>query len=134
MNNLTPESVRNLRSQIDAALLPILNANGLASLTAGNCSYDPKNGTFHFKLAGAVVGGADNEEASRYQRQAKSLNLPPLNTRLILVGRTGGKESFVVVGMKSRGKSVLIKKTTTGVTMRANVSIIQRAWAEQAPK
>jgi hypothetical protein len=102
---LTKVQIRELRSQIDAALLPVLKANGLSKLEAGNCSFNPEDGTFTFKLQGAVIGAPTEDDKNRenYTGLQTYLGLPPLGTKVTIRNIT-----FTTTGLKKNGRTVLL--------------------------
>lgn len=81
---ITKDFLRQVRADIDAALVSVAKKNGLASLKAANCTYGP--GNFKFNVEGVVEGGLD-KDAERYQQCVKLLNLPPLGADLTIAGK-----------------------------------------------
>ena len=101
--------LRSLRSEIDAALAPLAGRHGLASLRAGNASFDPVAGTFTFKLEGAAEGAIGKEAALYQSPDARFLNLPPLGTTF-----TSGGKTYRTAGLKANGRRVVCQHTADG--------------------
>jgi hypothetical protein len=97
---VTRDLLKNLRSEIDAALLAVAKKNGLKSLTAGSATFG--SGQFTFKLEGIVAGG-QSKEADRYTSSSASfLGLPKLGSEF----KSGG-HMYKTAGLNSTGSKVL---------------------------
>lgn len=122
MKQLTKNQIKELRSQIDKALLPVLQANGLSKLEAGNCSFNPSDGTFTFKLHGAVEGAPTEDDNARqlYLSMRQCLDLPAMETPIVMRGKT-----FQITGLDKRCKNALL--TADGKPYKTSIESLK--WA-----
>jgi hypothetical protein len=103
MTTLDRDLLKAVRASMDAALLEVARKHGLTSLKAGNASFDPSAGSFHFKVEG-VVEGAKGKDASRYEMAARfDKALPPLG-----VAFKSGSRVYTLTGMNSTGSKFTV--------------------------
>lgn len=94
--------LRTIRPEIDAALAVIAKAHNLQSLALGRGTYDPRAGSFTFKLEGVAEGGMD-KQAAAYTALKEMYELPPLGTVFSVRGR-----DFKITGINSTGSKLLV--------------------------
>lgn len=100
---ITPDLLKILRDDINAALAAVATKHQLATLEAGAATYSADS--FTFKLNGLVAGGKTEEEKAyeyllQYQPEPK---LPPLHTVIMI-----NDKPFTVVGKKARGEKIMV--------------------------
>ena len=123
MATIDKQTLRNLRIEIDAALLAVAKTHNLKSLTAGNCSFDPVAGQFTFKVTGIAADAIGKEAALYISPDAKFLGLPPLGTTF----RSGLKE-YATAGLKPSGNKVVCKRVADGSMFLFKVSDVLAAF------
>lgn len=124
---ISKQLLKTLRPQIDAALAELARTHGI-TLRAGNGSFDPVAGAFHFKLEGAAIG-APGKDASRYISHAAMLGLPargtefngaPMNTR------------YRTDGLNTVGSKVIVERVDDGKKFLMNTEFVVAACKAQA--
>lgn len=103
---VSKDLLKDLRTEINAALLPVAQKFNLQRLEAGNATFNATR--FNIKLEGEVHG-AKSEDQERYELLAAKLGLPPIGTKLTYKG-----EEYETRGLPARGASVLIKRLRDG--------------------
>lgn len=102
MATIDKSFLKSLRPEIDAALAAIASKHGLASLRCGNGSFDPRAGSFTFKLEGVAEGALGKAAALYTSPDASFLGLPPLGTAF----ETGGRK-YKTAGLNTVGSKVI---------------------------
>ena len=104
---ITRETLRTIRVDIDAALAEIGEKHGLAMKT-GNATYDADNATFKLEVSRIADDGvAITKEAAAFQKMARLFGLEPTEERPFApIGtelRING-EDYIFMGMKPRSR------------------------------
>lgn len=103
---ITKELLKALREDLTKAVIQIGVKYGV-TLKVGNANYSTDS--FTFKLEGLVVGGK-NLEHELYEQNATWMGLPPYGSEVTI-----GRETYIVKGMKPRGKnSIQIERKKDG--------------------
>lgn len=105
--SITKDKLRELRSDIDAALRAVAQKHNLSKLSAGNCTFGDSN--FTFKLEGLVAGGLTKEQSFYEQMRRFDPGFPPRDTQFFDHGKR-----WSVHGMKARGRTVICKNLEDG--------------------
>lgn len=92
--------LQTLRPEIDVALAVIAKRYGLAKLHCGNASFDPRAGSFTFKVEGVAEGALGKAAALYTSPDAAFLGLPPLGTAFETAGRKYKTAGLNTVGSK----------------------------------
>lgn len=119
MATIDKPMLRNLRAEIDAALVAVAKAHNLKSLTAGNCSFDPVAGQFTFKVTGTAADAIGKEAALYISPDVRFLGLPPLGTTF-----RSGLHDYTTAGLKSSGNKVVCKRVSDGSMFLFKVSAV----------
>lgn len=98
MEQITRDTLKDLRAEINAALAVIGAKHGL-TLKTGNATFGPDN--FTMKVEGIREGGLD-KDATRYANSIRLLGLPPLGTEF----KNGG-QIYKTVGVNTTGTKVI---------------------------
>lgn len=101
--DITPDMLRALRSDINAALAPLATKYGLTKLAAGNASYSA--GAFTMKLEGLATGGLTKEEQRYDKHRATGWQMQWLPARGAAV--LYGGDQFTATGINSTGTKVI---------------------------
>jgi hypothetical protein len=127
MATIDKQMLRNLRTEIDAALVAVAKAHNLKSLTAGNCSFDPVAGQFTFKVTGIAADAIGKEAALYISPDAAFLGLPPLGTKF-----RSGLNEYATAGLKSSGSKVVCSRVSDGKLFLFKVQDVLSACARAA--
>ena len=103
---VSKDLLKDLRAEINAALVPIAQKFNLQRLQAGNATFNATR--FSIKLEGEAQG-AKSEDQERYELLGATLGLPPIGTKL-----TYNRQDYETCGLPARGGSVLIKRLSDG--------------------
>lgn len=87
---ITKDKLREIRTDMDAALLAVAKRHNLQSLTAAHCVFDTIAGSFTFKVEGITEGGKDKSAAlyDTFRQLSPATKLPPRGTKFTCAGRT----------------------------------------------
>lgn len=113
--------LRNLRTEIDAALMAVAKAHNLKSLAAGNCSFDPVAGQFTFRVTGISADAIGKEAALYISPEVGFLGLPPIGTTFRFAGH-----EYATAGLKSSGNKVVCRRLADGKNYLIPVSDVVR--------
>ena len=126
---MTPKKVdqdllRRLRVDIDEALADVRTKYGLSKLAAGRASFDPRAGSFTFKVEGAVSGGLDANAARYEQTRGYAKRWPALGTVILW-----GGSSLVIAG-EGRGGAIYVTGKDDGKTYTIKRAQFARVYGE----
>jgi hypothetical protein len=121
--NLNKTQLRDIRTDINAALVGVAQKHGLGTLKCGNGSFG--DSFFTFKVEGVVAGGK-NKDGDRYDEAREVLNLPPLGAEFKFHG-----VDYRTVGINTTLTKVKVDRVKDGAPFLMTVDFVIRMYASK---
>lgn len=99
---LERDQLREITNDIREALAAVAKKHGMSKLEAGASTFDPRAGSFHFKVEGVVEGGMSTEQRNYEMERSFDKDLPELNTEF----RDSRGSIHKVVGANKNGSAL----------------------------
>lgn len=106
MDTITKIKMKEIRKDIDAALLAVAEKHGLSSIQAMKGKYDPDRGNFSFTVDGVVKGGMD-ARAFLYSLWSKTCGWPDIFSEF-----EHQKKPFQIIGCNTTRSKIYCKTGT----------------------